>query len=473
MRMLVSRTARVSFRAPLALALLFGAFLAIGVPRPAHAGDLDRTACAAQPTTSTAGDFTTARKYTSAEARTYDLSAMSVTQSAGKKVSAISIAGAAACVLGPGSTSRIGVQSANDPSARWWSLKQCCDGSGLLLTAAESSVWGPRMDNVALDGIRAANGQGPAHIHEAYLTNIRDDCVTTSHDNITIDDSYLECHTGISWRNVGGTGHTGTPFDLSLTNTLIYIKPMAGNGSGGTCMQWVVNGTANGPVWKMDTKSNAGVPAFHGDASRFTVRNVIVRMDLANHEAPCKTGSNVGQEWPAATYDNVTFVWTSSRPYPGKLPAGVTLTTDTSVFENAKTDWLICHGYQHGVVIPGTGFDTCPGDPPIDAPEVTDAAPSDVTDTSATVHAMVNPRGSDTTYTFEYGTDDTYGHSTDPVDIGAGSDPADAPGFLTGLLPSTIYHYRVDATNAGGTTMETDQTFTTAAPASTGDPPAT
>jgi hypothetical protein len=230
-----------------------------------------------------------------------------------------------------------------------------------------------------------------------------------------------------------------------------------------------VNGTANGPVWKMDTTSSGHRPPFHGDASRFTVRNVIVRMDLDNHEAPCKPG-NVGRDWPAATYDNVTFVWTAAAPYPGTLPAGVQMTTDVSVFENAKTDWMICHGYAHGAVIPGTGFETCAGDPPIDPPQVSSDDVSVVTDTTATLNGTVNPRGHDTSARFEYGTDENYGQGTDPVDIGAGTDGVAVPGPLTGLLPSTTYHYRVDATNAGGTTMGLDQTFTTTDPVSTGDP---
>ena len=142
-----------------------------------------------------------------------------------------------------------------------------------------------------------------------------------------------------------------------------------------------------------------------------SVRNVIVRMDLDNHEAPCKPG-NVGREWPAATYDNVTFVWTAAKPYPGTLPAGVRLSTDVGVFENAKTDWLICHAYAHGAVIPGTGFDTCAGDPPPNPPLVTTEFATDVTDTSATLQGTVNPRGSSTSFQFEYGTDTTYGQTT-------------------------------------------------------------
>jgi hypothetical protein len=37
---------------------------------------------------------------------------------------------------------------------------------------------------------------------------------------------------------------------------------------------------------------------------------------------------------------------------------------------------------------------------------------------------------------------------------------------LTGLSPSTTYHYRIEATNSGGTTFGADQTFTTSATSS-------
>ena len=66
-----------------------------------------------------------------------------------------------------------------------------------------------------------------------------------------------------------------------------------------------------------------------------------------------------------------------------------------------------------------------------------------------------------TTYYFEYGTTTGYGTKT-PVQgptSASGSTPLTAS--VTGLSLSTLYHYRVVATNSLGTTKSADMTFTT------------
>jgi DNA-binding beta-propeller fold protein YncE len=87
----------------------------------------------------------------------------------------------------------------------------------------------------------------------------------------------------------------------------------------------------------------------------------------------------------------------------------------------------------------------------------------DVTSTGATLLAQVNPRGTDTTYRFEYGTTVAYGASVPipPGDIGAGSTDVEVQAHLQALSPATAYHVRVAASDATGTTFGPDETFTT------------
>jgi hypothetical protein len=49
-----------------------------------------------------------------------------------------------------------------------------------------------------------------------------------------------------------------------------------------------------------------------------------------------------------------------------------------------------------------------------------DGPASGVTATAATLNGVVNPGGTDTTYTFEYGTTPAYGSSTTVTDAGSG-----------------------------------------------------
>jgi hypothetical protein len=110
------------------------------------------------------------------------------------------------------------------------------------------------------------------------------------------------------------------------------------------------------------------------------------------------------------------------------------------------------------VALPATALAAPPA-----APGATTGPASNVTSTSATVSGTVNPNKQNTTYHFEYGTTTAYGTSTPdqgPVGGNAGK-PASAD--LTGLAPSTPYHYRLVATNPSGTTQGADQTFTTLA----------
>lgn len=99
----------------------------------------------------------------------------------------------------------------------------------------------------------------------------------------------------------------------------------------------------------------------------------------------------------------------------------------------------------------------------------TDAA-ANVTQTAADLVGAVNPQGATTTVHFEYGTTDAYGSSTPNVSVG-GSEITDQTGSatITGLSPGTTYHYRLLASNAKGSSVGADATFTTTAAAA---PPA-
>jgi hypothetical protein len=89
---------------------------------------------------------------------------------------------------------------------------------------------------------------------------------------------------------------------------------------------------------------------------------------------------------------------------------------------------------------------------------VTDAA-----QTTATLRAVVRPAAQATTSYFEYGPTGTYGATTAATNAGSGTAPVNVTTAVSGLAPSTIYHYRLIATNGTDTTRGPDQTFTTGA----------
>ncbi|HEU4737534.1 MAG TPA: hypothetical protein VFS54_00470 [Solirubrobacterales bacterium] len=85
--------------------------------------------------------------------------------------------------------------------------------------------------------------------------------------------------------------------------------------------------------------------------------------------------------------------------------------------------------------------------------------------TEAVLNGSVNPRGTATSYYFEYGTTTTYG-STMPVSpkaVGSGVSAVKVSESISGLTGNTTYHVRVVAENAsGGITKGSDLTFKTA-----------
>jgi hypothetical protein len=106
-------------------------------------------------------------------------------------------------------------------------------------------------------------------------------------------------------------------------------------------------------------------------------------------------------------------------------------------------------------------------------------APAATSATGASFSASVNPNGQATTVSFQYGIDSRYrpgggsaviyDQSTPPQTLPADSAAHAVSASASGLVPNAIYHVRLVATNATGTTFGPDQTFTT--PAGPAPPP--
>ena len=94
-------------------------------------------------------------------------------------------------------------------------------------------------------------------------------------------------------------------------------------------------------------------------------------------------------------------------------------------------------------------------------PQISSLYSSGLTETTAVLHAEINPNGFDTTYHFDFGPTATYGSQAPvaSVDIGSGEGPQSVTIELTGLVPHTVYHFRATAENQWGTTVTEDQTF--------------
>jgi hypothetical protein len=97
------------------------------------------------------------------------------------------------------------------------------------------------------------------------------------------------------------------------------------------------------------------------------------------------------------------------------------------------------------------------------APTVATGLASKVTTTSATLNGIVDPNGASTNCVFGYGKTTSYGMGTSSVTVPAGTTAVSLSLPITGLSAKTIYHFELACTNAGGSGLGGDRTFTTLA----------
>ena len=95
------------------------------------------------------------------------------------------------------------------------------------------------------------------------------------------------------------------------------------------------------------------------------------------------------------------------------------------------------------------------------APAVATNAASNVGQSATTLNGTVNPHGSGTQYHFEYGPTPSYGSKTPATGAGAGTAARSVSQPVSGLQAGTAYHYRLVATNGGGTVFGSDVVLTT------------
>src|SRR5262245_9825555 len=160
-------------------------------------------------------------------------------------------------------------------------------------------------------------------------------------------------------------------------------------------------------------------------------------------------GDVVVYDTTATQIDNFTLTGTNSQGLAFGSTAGALYVSDASA---------------NNVTIYGPP--TIPGPPFVQSESATDVTPS-----SVTLHAAIVPFGFDTICQFQYVDDATFqasGYTTAtsvacvPADLGSSFTVVPASASVSGLASTTIYHFRVVATNSAGTTNGADKTFQTA-----------
>jgi hypothetical protein len=100
------------------------------------------------------------------------------------------------------------------------------------------------------------------------------------------------------------------------------------------------------------------------------------------------------------------------------------------------------------------------------SPTASTGSATSIKTTSATLNGTVNPNGASTVYRFEWGLTSAYGFSSSVKSAGSGTKTVNVARTASGLIPGTVYHYRLDALSKNGAAVGADRKFKTA-----GNPP--
>ncbi|HSZ06172.1 MAG TPA: hypothetical protein VK778_13375 [Solirubrobacteraceae bacterium] len=275
----------------------------------------------------------------------------------------------------------------------------------------------------------------------------------------------------------------GTTTSYGVT---VPCSPSPGQGSGPVAVSASPTGLAADTTYHFRVVATNGLGTSEGNDRTFTTLALGTQPAINNESASQITQDNATLEAqinPEGLPTEYEILLSHPCPAPmecisdvviakGNLPAStvaerVSITLATS-YANLNIEPNTRYGYE---VVAKNAAGEAKGAPqtfttPPDPPTVLTGRASTMTQTSATVSATVNPNGAEVSKCWlEYGTTTSYGLSAPcSPPPGSGSSPVAVAAPLTGLTAGTTYHFRVLATNPGGTSVGSDETFTTQLP---------
>lgn len=163
---------------------------------------------------------------------------------------------------------------------------------------------------------------------------------------------------------------------------------------------------------------------------------------------------------PATVY----FEWGATTNYDHQTAAQQAGTNSPGTISIALAGLLPGMEYHYRLVVTNAAGAYAGGDATfatVDLPQITPQIATEITSSSATLNALVNPNRGITAVSFEYGLTRSYGTATVATNLGNGSSPVPVSQRITGLLAGRVYHFRVLGTNEAGMVYAADQTFQT------------
>ena len=375
-----------------------------------------------------------------------------------------------------GGTATLSVSAAGNPAPSYqWYLGLIGDVSSPVSGATASTFTTPALSLSASYWVRATNSQGTAdsdtatiHVAMELTTQAADGLIATSanlhgtvnpHDKGTV---FFQYGPTADYGNQSVSQDVSGSSPLNVTATLVALTP-------GTTYHYRLVGVAG------------GITAYGGDGI-FTVPAAAPVAVTGNPVAVSATGATLlGAINPNGLPAQARFLYGLTPLYGSSTPmrdiaAGTSLVNLTEAISG-----LIPGATYHGCIIATTTAGITQGTDvafiattggsgtgiPTAVPSVTTNGSAVADSNTVELLGTVNPFGGTTVAWFEYGMTTSYGQTTGLQGIGNGTAPVAVSVLADGLLPATLYHFRLLATNSLGTAAGADAQFTTAAAAPT------
>jgi hypothetical protein len=268
----------------------------------------------------------------------------------------------------------------------------------------------------------------------------------------------------------GGGGYTAFPTGVSNNTKLYDSFPSDAAGD------LPAAGAANPTAWTVQGNSNSATGAMTAAVALCATDVAVPTVVATATNSP--TGGITGGAAVAATVScpaGTTLLAggsdiVSNPSGPGTGGQGVHVIGDfpsdaaaNPIGSGSAQSWTVIgmDGGQNLSSLSTEALALCAAAPP-SPPTVVTGGASNVTPAGADVAGTVNPNGTATSYTFEYGPSTSFGSISPVLSAGSGSSAASVSTSLTGLAATTTYYYRLVATSSAGTTFGPVAAFATA-----------
>ncbi len=240
----------------------------------------------------------------------------------------------------------------------------------------------------------------------------------------------------------------------------------AGSGSASVAVSVALTGLATGKTFHYRLVASSDAGTSRGADKTFTTTGAPAVVTGSVSSITFTSATLKGTVNPNGVATNWYFEYGTSTGYGTKTAAKSAGSGTKAVAESASITGLKAGTTYHYRLVASSPSGTTAGHDrtfsTAGAPVARTGAAQAVGPSTAQLTGTVDARGRHTTWYFEYGESTFYGAKTPAKSGGSAFGAKTVTASISGLRPSTTYHFRVVATNDAGTSRGADVTFATA-----------